>query len=335
MPRSLLRALLSPRRTVVGLVIVLAATLPVAAGQVSSAPPSPAPTRTPQPLGTPKSTSPLTQPGQQVTLSGRLSVLYGDPIPGRSAAGTNQQGTTRYYVALPGRPPQLVELTTDAQSVLPKDGLFSLAGRNINLRGITIAPRVSRGAPRVTVRTVAASTSSPTSSAYASADVPDDTPVTTKWLVVGCKYADVATETDAPSYFSELVSETYPFLGDYWERVSYRQIMLTGSVGADGWYTMPGNRSDYRDTGGNAETTKLYDDCVTGGITSTDVHNQITVDGQRVEISGYYGVIMLFNDTMDSCPPPPATGPCYNYGVQANSTQARAWIMPGTDSAHS
>lgn len=310
--------------------VVLAALPIIAAGPVSSAPPSLTPTDTPQPSRTPPAVSPLSQPGQQVTLSGRISILYGDPVSGHTAGAANQQGTMRYYLALPGRLPQLVELTTDAQSALSKGGLSSLAGRNVNLRGITIGPRVSGGAPRVTVRAIAAATASATALTYAAADAPDDSPVTKPWLVVGCKFADVATETDTPSYFSELVSETYPFLGDYWERVSYNQIKLTGSIGADSWYTMPGNRSTYYDTNGNAETGKLYSDCAAVGTTSGDQNNRITVGGNQVNVSAHYGVIMLFNADVDSCPVSPAMGPCNNYGQHLDANHAAAWITPGT-----
>jgi len=153
--------------------------------------------------------------------------------------------------------------------------------------------------------------------------------------VVGCKFQDVSTETDTPSYFSELVGEAYPFLGDYWERVSYNQIKLTGSTGADGWYTMPGNRSVYYDSSGTAETGKLYTDCATGGTTSTDPNNRITAGGVQVDVSSYYGVIMLFNTGIDNCSPPPMVGPCQNYGQQLDANHAAAWITPGIDSAHS
>jgi|SRR5579859_2157957 len=110
MHRMPVRILLAGRRqSFISLVLLLAAALPaVAVGQVASAPPSPTPARTPQAAGTPPAALPLGQPGQSVTLSGRVSVLYGDPVPGRTAAAANQRGTTRYYLTLPGRPIQLV-----------------------------------------------------------------------------------------------------------------------------------------------------------------------------------------------------------------------------------
>ena len=64
------------------------------------------------------------------------------------------------------------------------------------------------------------------------------------WLVILCKFPDVAAEPRSTAYYQELLGPQFPGMDHFWREVSYGAINLEGSR-VTGWYTLPHPRSYY------------------------------------------------------------------------------------------
>ena len=68
---------------------------------------------------------------------------------------------------------------------------------------------------------------------------------TKKFVTILCRFADSPSEPPVPpSYYSGLMSNTYPGLDHYWREASYGTINLGGSI-VVGWYRLPNPKSYY------------------------------------------------------------------------------------------
>jgi hypothetical protein len=82
----------------------------------------------------------------------------------------------------------------------------------------------------------------------------------TKWLSIGCKFADIATEPKPLSYFQNMYATSYPGLDAYWREASYDTVNLADSR-AVGWFTLPKPMSAYQIDDANIRWTDLLLDC--------------------------------------------------------------------------
>jgi hypothetical protein len=97
-----------------------------------------------------------------------------------------------------------------------------------------------------------------------------------------CKFSDVSGEPFGPAYFDRLMFEGPDSLDQYWRRVSYGKINLTGSQ-AFGWFSLPKPRDGYRQEGlDSANLEALARDCAA----AADPH---------IELTRFTGINLVFN----------------------------------------
>lgn len=106
------------------------------------------------------------------------------------------------------------------------------------------------------------------------------------WVNLLCKFSDIAAEPRALSYFTGLMSNTYPGLDHYWREVSYNNINLVGSA-SQNWKTLPQPKSYYV-TDTSVNLTALFNDC-------TAVHDA------DVYFPNFVGINLMLNDNLGCC----------------------------------
>jgi hypothetical protein len=116
------------------------------------------------------------------------------------------------------------------------------------------------------------------------------------WVNLLCKFGDVSAEPQPLSYFTGLMSNTYPGLDHYWREVSFNNINIVGSD-SQPWRVLPQPRSYYvydkngdGDTNdpGEADLTPLFNDCV-------------SIHDASVYFPNFVGINLMFNDLLDCC----------------------------------
>jgi hypothetical protein len=132
-----------------------------------------------------------------------------------------------------------------------------------------------------------------------------------------CKFDDVAAEPLTPAYFDRLMLDGPESMDQYWRRISYGKIDLTGSK-AFGWFEMSGVRSVYRgDAPDAANLETLARDCAA----AADPH---------VDFRPFTGINMVFN----KCIQRPRGG---EMALTLDGERRRyrvTWLCPGTSSSH-
>ncbi|MBC8422418.1 MAG: hypothetical protein H8E01_00145 [Chloroflexi bacterium] len=212
--------------------------------------------------------------GQQVSLSGWFTTIWGDPKPGPG-----------------GKPIEIYMLTDDTgqstQLLLNEElarslgGILSLNRKRVIVEGKWVRPTVLE---TQSVQLDVKPNAPPARSALQSVSGPQP------WISILCKFADVADEPKPLSYFEGMYSSTYPGLDHYWREVSYDIANVEGSD-AVGWYTLPQPRSYY-----------VYD---RDGDGYEDLHhyraaNDCTaVADAAVYFPDYVGINLMFNDDLD------------------------------------
>ena len=107
------------------------------------------------------------------------------------------------------------------------------------------------------------------------------------YVSIMCQFQGNTNNLQSLSYFEGMYANSWPALDHYWRRLSYDMVNVEGSSAA-GWFTLPHTQAYYEGliSGSNYSTMlgALYDDC-------TDVASG------TVNISGYDGINLMFNDT--------------------------------------
>lgn len=109
----------------------------------------------------------------------------------------------------------------------------------------------------------------------------------TKWVSIGCKFADIADEPRPLSYFQTMYANTYPGLDAYWREASYDAINLLGSTAVD-WVTLPKPMSAYQIDDTNLRLTDILMDCAA------------QADAQ-VDFTQYKGINLMLNGEPGCC----------------------------------
>ena len=220
------------------------------------------------------------QPSGQTTLTGSLTVVWGDPIPG---------ATTDPLVraVLTERAGQEHELTF-------APGVLEAAGglRALDRREVTLTARAPLDRPETSTSTPLVVTGVALADA-ADAIQDDDRPITgpQPWVTILCRFADSTGVTPhAVSYYQGLMGGATPGLDHYWREVSYDLINLTGSS-VVGWYNLPQPRSAYFTVQNGqpvANLNLLSQDCTRAADAA-------------VSFPAFIGVNLVFNQELDCC----------------------------------
>lgn len=218
---------------------------------------------------------PAAQAGVEATLSGTVTLVWGDGAPDRpQSVGpvvllTDSWGNT-------------VELLLSSETTEAAGGVLALNRREVTVRGVWAAAVTGRfGAAALAVSELRlADPERPAEPAAVTGSVP--------WVSILCKFADISTEPKTLAYFQGMYASTFPGLDHYWREVSYNNANVVGS-NAHGWFTLPQPRSHYI-TGVPpnevADLDALFIDC-TG------------VADPQVNFAPYSGINMMFNSDLD------------------------------------
>ena len=211
---------------------------------------------------------------KDVTVSGVLDVIWGDPPPGSTA-----QPHEKYLLADEQGTQWSLEL--DEEVARAAGGVLALNGKQVHVVGQPIA---DRGPNRLRVQSVALAAGD----AGVLASPPMAMTGSVPWATLPCRFADSPGVTPKTlAYFEGLMGSTEPGLDHYWRELSYDNVNLTGSQEFD-WLNLPDPRADYFDVDGNALLGKLAEDCA-------DVHDP------TVDFSLFEGLNFMFNQTLDCC----------------------------------
>lgn len=219
------------------------------------------------------SAEPQAASSQEVTISGVLSAVFGDPPPGSSLPA-------KVYYVLTDAQGQRWNLSM-GNAATPLGGPLALNRANIQVTG-----NRTPGTNQVSVRAIsplAGGASASPSGVFALSG-------SQKWATVLCKFSDRAAEPQALSFFDGIMSSTKPGADDYWKELSYNTINLSGSAQYN-WQNLPQGRdepTDYFNASGDADLGKLAVDCANAQ------------DG-AVDFSQFSGINFIFNDVLDCC----------------------------------
>ena len=210
------------------------------------------------------------------TISGHLSVVWGDAPPG--CAGPD---TPLVY---------LTDVTGGSIRLVPDAAVLGELGSVLLLNGYLVTVEgawtedLSRGNSDFTFRFTAIrqmEKSDPVSPAIAGSQ---------PWVSLMLKFSDVATEPKTLAFFQNMYSTSSPGLDHYWQENSGTLINLPGST-AYGWFTLPHPRSYYITGAPGEEVANL-----------TALFNDGTaVADDYVDFSPFVGINLMFNDLLDCC----------------------------------
>lgn len=206
-----------------------------------------------------------------VRQAGWLTIRYGDPQPGS---------------LLPARIDILLEDArgnTLARLAIPDGEARPYYGQQVEVSGIVLDSGQTTGLPPLLAVTDVRRLTPDAASATV------QTSGAQPWLNVLCKFADVSATPYPPAYFEQMFSSDYLGLNHYWQRLSYNQINLDGSLTTARWYTLPHPRSHYIAPGTfGANLNLLADDCA--AVADADVY-----------FPGFVGINFIFNEQLDCC----------------------------------
>lgn len=213
--------------------------------------------------------TPMLAQNSQQTLTGWLSIAYGDP----------QRGSNL--------PPQVrVSLTDGSGNILALLNIDpveaqALVGQRVSVTGPLSVQGAASGenVTRLDVQSVQSFAASiPLRPQMLSGSQP--------WVSVLCKFSDVAAEPFTPTRNLALFGSSYPGLDDYFRKMSYDNINLNGTAISSHWYKLPHTRSFY--VSGGANLDKLAADCA--GVANAEFF-----------YPNYVGINFMFNDVLDCC----------------------------------
>ena len=229
------------------------------------------------------SAAPLPQ-GQARVVSGMLGIMWSDAMNGDHFPPT-------YWLYQNGEAP--LELQPGATD----------PGLLLDLNGVSVTVAVNDLQPKSAADPGTTVIQSIQGASQRTADINNPVALgTSRWLILGCKYADIAYTYNPMSYFGSIFVGGHPSLDDYWREASYGRMNLTGSQTV-GWVTMPRPRSAYFTAGGNFIWQDVVNDCTAA------------VDSQ-VDFTQFDGLSFLVND-------PNYVGPALGAVIQ--------WNLEGVD----
>ncbi len=170
--------------------------------------------------------APPTPPvGSATSLSGTLSMIWGDPAP-------NSSRLEETLYALTNDAGQTYQLEINPKTVQAPNGLAGLYNKRVKLTAtVTNAPAASSN-PNLSVQAIELDTTPGARTA------PGATPGSNPFISIMCRYAGNSTSPQTQTFFTNQLSNTKPGFDNYIQELSYGQYNLTGSKAA-GWFDLP------------------------------------------------------------------------------------------------
>ncbi|KAB2958884.1 MAG: hypothetical protein F9K13_12260 [Candidatus Methylomirabilis oxygeniifera] len=218
---------------------------------------------------------------QQVSLSGRLQVAWGDPSP-------DSRSEPVQAFAIIDDQDEWTPIVLNETLTRSFGGLQALQGKRVKVIGEMVHATYegSHARPFADIQARSVEFEIPEGAGAATAEMPSSAVTGSQpWATILCRFSDsIGVTPHDVGFFNTLMGSSY--LGHYWRELSYEQFNLTGSA-VFGWYNLPHPRSYYvNDTGANL--SRLKDDCT--AVADTDVF-----------FPNFAGINLVFNDTLDCC----------------------------------
>ena len=213
---------------------------------------------------------------QQASVTGLLTIRYGDPKPGSRRPGID-------VITVTDRNGTRTEVSVGANTRLT-EALHGLSGSRVTITGVpTTRTAADTGAPvpALEAQEIHRSPGVRTSVAVTG---------TTRWATLLCRFPDDPLESTAPysvnTYFPSLVLGPAPSAEDYWKENSRGAVNFAGSTFHD-WTVLPRTRAQYQ-MPGTPEGVNL---------------NQLAVDcsaaaGAGLNFNQYDGVNVILSKTL-------------------------------------
>ncbi len=207
------------------------------------------------------------------SLTGVLSVVWGDPQPGVGGAAQ-----TVYYLLDDTGNQLRVEI--DDAALAAAGGVRAVSGRRVTVSGTALpAAPGSDAAPRLRAESITLAPGQPSS--------PEPITGSQPYVSIMCKFSDISATPKGLAYFKNMYSNSYPGLDHYWRQTSFNNVNVVGSD-AFGWFTLPYPRSHYFDANGNLLHWDILTDCT-------------AVADSAVYFPSFTGINMMFNEVLDCC----------------------------------
>ncbi|MGB5162839.1 MAG: hypothetical protein WBP10_17800 [Thermoanaerobaculia bacterium] len=223
--------------------------------------------------------SQMASPLSAATMTGWLSVVWGDPGPESKEAShlefflTDAHGMT-------------TEIVIDQRSLAEAGGLMAVNQRFVE---IIVEDTPGFGKRRADSLRVLPSPDQPES--VATEAVLGSKP----WVTLACKFSDITAEPENLSYFQGMYDNAPGRLDHYWREVSYDAIDIVGSTAVN-WKNLPNSHTYYVPTPGSgtsANLSQLFQDCTAAA--------DPFIDFSLGNSGGYEGINLMFNDRLDCC----------------------------------
>jgi len=210
-------------------------------------------------------------PVTATTIEGTLSVLWVD----------YQDGSSQTRFQLTTADGQTVELLPGS---LEPAAWLALSGQTVIVSARAASPAEAQAAtgefPALTVVSLEVVTPNADSTGMLTPTVP--VLGHTRWVSIGCKFADRLSEEHPLSYFDAMYANTFPGLNHYWREVSADHVWLDDSH-AIGWYILPKPYAGYLNDHGSFISSLFEADCLAAA--DADIY-----------FPDYYGINMIVND---------------------------------------
>ena len=225
-------------------------------------------------------TTQMATPLSAATITGWLSVVWGDPAPGSKEAShlefflTDSHGMT-------------TELVIGQRTLTAAGGLTAVNQRFVEVVVEGDSPRINRA--RAESLRVLPSPDEPEPGATEA--VLGSKP----WVTLACKFSDKSVEPENLSYFQGMYDNAPGRLDHYWREVSYNAIDIVGSTAVN-WKNLPNTHTFYVPTPGSGTTAnlnKLFEDCTA----AADPFIDFSLGGS----GGFEGINLMFNEQLDCC----------------------------------
>ncbi len=211
---------------------------------------------------------------KSLSLSGWFTIIWGD-----GPAGSDPIEPV-YLLSMENGRSYRLEL--DEKLVAAQGGVLSLDRKYVSVRGVE---STLNGQPDgQTVIQVESIEPDSSPDQPQTQDIGNAVTGSKSFISIMCKFADVATEPKALSYFQDMYASTYPGLDHYWREVSYDNINVVGSL-ASGWFVLPQPRSYYI-YNNTIDFDRITNDCT-------------AIADPYVDFSNAYGINLMFNDELD------------------------------------
>ncbi len=189
-------------------------------------------------------------PEPAVTLTGWLTVIWGDGEPGSGYS------TKEYWLNQDSG--EVTVLLIDDKLLSEAGGLLAVNGKRVTVSGPLRLTAAGAGPTTLQVESLTLLEADMSPAGVAAGQ---GAAATGNWrsLSILCKFSDVPAEPNPLSYFQNMYSSVRPGLDHYWRELSYNKVNLQGST-AVGWFTLPQPRSYY--VGASVNLDQLADDCM-------------------------------------------------------------------------